>query len=72
MESRLVVAKGEGKGEGWTGVRVSRCKLSHLEWISNEVLLCSTGSYIQSPEIDDTVEDGTMEDGRRRRTYTHV
>ena len=31
---------------------VSRCKLLHLEWISNEVLLFSTGSYIQSLEID--------------------
>ena len=27
---------------------VSRCKLLHLEWISNEVLLCSTGNYIKS------------------------
>ena len=28
--------------------RVSRLKLLHLEWISNEVLLYSTGNYIQS------------------------
>ena len=27
---------------------VSRCKLSHLEWVSNEVLLYRTGNYIQS------------------------
>ena len=27
---------------------VSRCKLLHLEWISNEILLYSTGNYIQS------------------------
>ena len=27
-------------------------KLPHLEWISNEVLLYSTGNYIQSPGID--------------------
>ena len=26
-----------------------RCKTLHLEWISNEVLLHSTGNYIQSP-----------------------
>ena len=26
---------------------VSRCKLLHLEWISNEVLLYSTGNYMQ-------------------------
>ena len=43
MESRLVVAG----GGGWAGVRsgmdgefgVGRCKLLHLEWISNGVLL---------------------------------
>ena len=27
---------------------VSRCKLLHLEWICNEILLYSTGNYIQS------------------------
>ena len=27
---------------------VSRCKLLHLEWISNEVLLHSTGNCIES------------------------
>ena len=47
--SRLLVAKGE---EGESGVDwkfgVSRCKPPHLEWISNEVLLYSTGNYIQS------------------------
>ena len=31
---------------------VSRCKLFHLEWINNEVLLYSTGNYIQSLGID--------------------
>ena len=31
---------------------VSRCKLVHLEWIRNEVLLHSTGNYIQSPGVD--------------------
>ena len=31
---------------------LSRCKLFHLEWISSEVLLYSTGDYIQSPGID--------------------
>ena len=29
-------------------LRVSRCKLLHLEWISNEVLLYSTGNYSHS------------------------
>ena len=32
--------------------KVSRCKLFHLECISNEILLYSTGNYIQSPGID--------------------
>ena len=31
---------------------VCRYKLLHLECISNEVLLYSTGNYIQSPGID--------------------
>ena len=26
----------------------SKCKLFHLEWISDEILLYSTGNYIQS------------------------
>lgn len=31
---------------------VGRCNLLHLEWISNEVLLCTTGNYSQSLEVD--------------------
>ena len=31
---------------------VSRCKLIHLEWLSNDVLLYGAGNYIQSPGID--------------------
>ena len=27
---------------------VNRCKLLLLEWISNEILLCSTENYVQS------------------------
>ena len=44
-------ATGEGEGVGWTG-----CKLFHMEWISNEVLLHSTGNYIQSPGINHNME----------------
>ena len=29
-------------------IGISRCKLLHLEWMSNDVLLYSTGNYIQS------------------------
>ena len=31
---------------------VSRCKLLHLKWISNYVLLYSTGNFIQSLGTD--------------------
>ena len=53
IDSRLVVAKVEGGRSGMNGeFGVARCKLLHLEWISNEVLLYSTGNYIQSLGID--------------------
>ena len=42
---------GGGSGIGWE-FGVSRCKLLHLEGISNEALLYSTGTYIQSFGID--------------------
>ena len=41
-------------GKGWTGSRVSRCKLLHTGWINNKVLLYSTGKYIQYPGINHT------------------
>ena len=31
---------------------LNRCKLLHLKWISNEVLLYSTGNYIQSLVVE--------------------
>ena len=36
---------GEESGMDWE-FGVNRCKLLHLEWISNEILLYSTGNYI--------------------------
>ena len=40
----------QGKGRVGSGMDwefgVSRCKLLHLGWISNEILLYSTGNYI--------------------------
>ena len=46
MEDRLVVAKGEGGGSGKDWVfGVSRGNY-YTEWISNEVLLYSTGNCI--------------------------
>ena len=48
-----MAAKGERGGSGMDGeFGVSRCKLLHLEWISNRVLLYSAGKYIQSFGID--------------------
>ena len=43
--------RGRGRGMDWE-FGVGRCKLLHLEWISNEVLLYSTGNYIQSLRIE--------------------
>ena len=46
IENRFVVAKGRGRnGMDWE-FGVSRCKLLYLEWISNEILLYSTGNYV--------------------------
>ena len=50
LENRTLIAKWEGVGEGGSGMDgllgVNRCKLLPLEWISNEILLCSTGNYV--------------------------
>lgn len=35
---------------------VSRCKLLHLEWVDNEVLLYSTGNYVESRGIEHNEE----------------
>ena len=53
-ENRLVVAKREGGGRGmdWE-FGIGRCKLLHVGWINNKVLLKSTGNYIQYPVIND-------------------
>ena len=48
-----MVAKREGGGSEMDGLFGNRrCKPLHLEWISNKVLLFSTGNYIQSLGID--------------------
>ena len=48
-----MVAKGERGGSGMDGeFGLSTCKLLYSEWISNEVLVDSTGNYIQSLGID--------------------
>ena len=41
--------QGGGEGSGVVGeLGVNRYKLLPLEWISNEILLCSTGNYVCS------------------------
>ena len=55
-EIRLVVAKGEGREMEWE-FGVGRCKLLHLEWISNKVLLYSTGNYIHYTVINRNGEE---------------
>jgi len=45
MEKRLVVAKGEGERVGYIGsLGLIDANHFHLEWISNEILLYSTGT----------------------------
>ena len=40
---------GEGEGSGMDGeFGVGKCKLLHLEWISNAGLLYGTENYVQS------------------------
>jgi len=45
LENRLVVAKGVGEGVGWTG-SLGLIDANFCLWISNEILLYSTGNYI--------------------------
>ena len=48
---------------------VNRCKLLHLEWISNEILLYSTGNYIQSLVME---HDGGLCEKKNMYVYTHT
>ena len=52
IENRLVVSQGEERSVMDWEFGVSRYKVLHLERISNEVLLYSTGNYIHSLGID--------------------
>ena len=46
IENRHVVARGEERSVMDSEFGVSRYELLHLKWISNEVLLYSTGNYV--------------------------
>ena len=48
MENRFVVPKGEDEEVGWIGSWGLVDSNLHLEWTGNEILLYSTGKYIQS------------------------
>ena len=59
IETRLVIAKGvEGRMECEFGI--SRCKVLHIGWINNKVLLYSTGKYIQYPVINDNGKESEI------------
>ena len=48
-----MVAKEEGGGSGMGGeFGIGRCKLLHLEWMGNEVLLYITRNSVQSAGIE--------------------
>ena len=63
-EKRLVA---QGEGVGQAGAGMNRCGLLHLEWRSNEVLLCSTENCIQSPR---TAHDGKYR--FKKHVYAYV
>ena len=67
-ENRLTVAKEEvdGRRMAWE-CRLIRCKLVHMEWINNKVLLWSTGNSIQYPVIN---RKGT--EYEKECVYTHT
>ena len=46
-----MAAEGIGGGMDWE-FEISRCKLVYIEWINNNILLYSTGNYIQYPGIN--------------------
>ena len=56
-----MVTKGEGGGSGMDGeFGISKCKLLHLEWISNEVLWYSSGNTSSLLNImEDNIGKGT-------------
>ena len=64
-----MVAKAEEDGGGidWK-FGISRCKILHIGWINNKVLLCSTGNYIQYA----VVNHNGKEYEKKVCIYTHI
>ena len=54
IENKLVVAKGQRMWMRDWEFGIRRCKLLYIEWINNNVLLHSTGNYIQYPVTNHT------------------
>ena len=44
---------------------VNRCRLLSLEWVSNEILLFSTGNYVLSPIME-------HDNVRKKNVYMYV
>ena len=59
-----LVGGGEGNGMDWV-FGVNRCKLLPLEWISNWILLYSTGNYAWSLVME-------YDNVRRKNVYMYV
>ena len=58
--------QGGGGGSGVVGeLGINRCRLLPLEWISNEILLCSTGNYVQSLMME-------HDNVRKKNVYMYV
>ena len=52
-ESRIVVPRREWRGSGMDGeFRFGKCKLLHLEWVRNKVILYSSGNSVESLGIE--------------------
>ena len=63
-----MVAKGKKGGSemGWKA-GVSRCKLLHLEWISNEIFYCTAQGTLSN-----LLGEIMMEDNMRKGMYVYV
>ena len=64
LENRFMVAPGGGGGSGrdWD-LGVKGCKLLFLEWINNEIVLCSTENYVYL---------FTMQHDKARKNYVYM
>ena len=57
---------GGGRGMDWE-FGISRCKLLHIGWVNNKVLLYSIGNYIQCTGINHNGKEYT-----KKNIYTHI